>query len=609
MTLAGFMGQAAPAHASQAKAIASYRIEATYDAQAKTIAGKEIITYLNDSPEALAELYLHLYLNAFKDENTTWMRESRGVSRGFKADPQRRGWTDVTAISIVNGPDLLAASQVDETILRVPLPAPLAAGQAIQLAVEWQAQLPRVFARTGFAGDFVLAGQWYPKMAVYDRGRWNKHQLHANSEFFADFGTYDVTITLPAELVVGATGLPQKETQNGDGTKTVSYRAQHVSDFVWTASPRYRSATRQVADTEVLLLYQPENEPLVPRYLTAAENALIYFGQWFGPYPHARLTVVDTPTDAGGAGGMEYPTLITAGMGIPGLPTFLSDAGEAHFLEMVTIHEAAHQWWPMLVATNEMEEPWMDEGFADYATIRLLNQLYGKETSVANSPRLKFGYLYLHRGQYAMVPASTVIYGRAWELKNYEVATYSKPALVLTTLEGYLGQERMLKVLQTYVQRWSWHHPRTEDFIAVVNEVSGEDMKWFFDGLVYGTGIVDYSLVRAETQRQKDGRYASKVVIERKGDVIIPVEILFCFGDGSTKREKWDGMGKTVEYTYSTPSPLVSAMADPQGKLAIELNVLDNGRTVNAQHGPWADLSSRWLFLMQQILQLIGFYG
>jgi len=305
LTLAGFMGQAAPAHASQAKAIASYRIEATYDAQAKTIAGKETITYLNDSPEALAELYLHLYLNAFKDENTTWMRESRGVSRGFKADPQRRGWTDVTAISIVNGPDLLAASQVDETILRVPLPAPLAAGQAIQLAVEWQAQLPRVFARTGFAGDFVLAGQWYPKMAVYDRGRWNKHQLHANSEFFADFGTYDVTITLPAELVVGATGLPQKETQNGDGTKTVSYRAQHVNDFVWTASPRYRSATRQVADTEVLLLYQPENEPLVPRYLTAAENALIYFGQWFGPYPHARLTVVDTPTDAGGGGALD----------------------------------------------------------------------------------------------------------------------------------------------------------------------------------------------------------------------------------------------------------------------------------------------------------------
>jgi len=167
----------------------------------------------------------------------------------------------------------------------------------------------------------------------------------------------------------------------------------------------------------------------------------------------------------------------------------------------------------------------------------------------------------------------------------------------------------MLKVLQTYVQRWSWHHPRTEDFIAVVNEVSGEDMRWFFDGLVYGTDIVDYSVVRAETQRQKDGRYASKVVIERKGDVIIPVEILFCFGDGSTKREKWDGMGKTVEYTYSTPSPLVSAMADPEGKLAIELNILDNDRTVNAQHGPLADLSSRWLFWMQNILQLIGFYG
>ncbi len=589
------------AMAGQARANASYQIAVRLDPVTKTLDGRETITYFNDSPDTLPDLWLHLYLNAFRSPDTHWMREAHGASRGFTYDPARAGWIDVTALSMTGGIDLLPSSAVSETLLHVPLPQPLRPHQAIRLDVAWKAQLPRVFARTGYAGDFVLAGQWYPKMAVYDRGRWNNIQFHANSEFFADFGTYDVSITVPTTHIVGATGTRVGEIQNSDGSKTYRYYAEDVTDFVWTSSPHYAVADRRAGSVDIVLLFQPEHIALVERYLDAAQRALESYSRWFGPYPHPRLTVVDPPDDAGGAGGMEYPTLITVGLaGLPDYPAL-------RLPEYVTVHELAHQWWPMMVATNEMTEPWLDEGFAEYAAARWMEQAFGRH-SVIDTRELKLGGLEMRRAEYIWNPRQVRINARSWEMKNYGGAAYAKPFLVLRTLENYLGEDRMLALMRTYVDRWRWRHPRTEDFIAVANEVSGENLDWFFKPLVYGTGVVDYAVNHASTHRDADG-YTSRVVVTRLGDVTLPVEVQVDFADSSTRLERWDGQATQKEYTYQTAAPLVSALADPQRKLAVEVNVLDNGWTVATAEGPPLELSGRWLGFVQGLLQLMGFFG
>ncbi|OGO39824.1 MAG: hypothetical protein A2Z04_00505 [Chloroflexi bacterium RBG_16_57_9] len=469
----------------------------------------------------------------------------------------------------------------------------------------WTAQLPRVFARTGYAGEFVIAGQWYPKMAVYDRGHWNNIQFHANSEFFADFGTYDVSLTVPVTAVVGATGVPRAEVDHGDGTKTARFNAEDVTDFVWTASPHFKTATRPANEVEIVLLYQPEHEKLVRRYLDAAQSALMLYSEWFGPYPHPRLTLVDPPDSAGGAGGMEYPMLIT--VGVPGLPPFFIDNSNLHLAEYVTVHELAHEWWPMTVASNEMTEPWLDEGFAEYSAARWMERTFGPY-SVLDTPAAKLSALLVRRPEYISNPRQVLIYDKSWNMKNYGGAAYAKPLLVLRTLENYLGEERMLAVMRTYADRWRWRHPRTEDFISVAHEVSGENLDWFFQPLVYGTGVVNYAVNDASTRRESGG-YTSRVVVTRLGDVSLPVEVQVDFADGSTRLERWDGRATRQEFTYHTAAPLVSALADPQRKLAVEVNILDNGWTVATAEGPPLELSGRWLGVVQGLLQLLGFFG
>jgi len=351
-----------PVHAPAAPVdVASYDIQVTLDPAQKMLIGRERLTYVNVSSDALLELPFHLYLNAFSGPDTVFMQESGGQARGYLADLQSPGWIRVDAIELA-GQSLLErlAYNHDATVMTVTLPAPLLPGASLNLDLAFQAQLPRVFARTGWADDdFFMVGQWFPKIARYDASGWHAWPFHAKAEFYADFGMYDVAITLPAGFVVGATGLSQGSLRNPDGSQTLKFHADHVIDFAWTASPHYRRIVRQVGDIELELLYQPENWAYVERYVTAATQALEFLAEKVGPYMYPRLTVVDTPSDAPGAGGMEYPMLVTGGIGALGFSEL--PGGRMYEVEVVTLHEVTHNWFGMVVATNEAEEPWLDE--------------------------------------------------------------------------------------------------------------------------------------------------------------------------------------------------------------------------------------------------------
>ena len=379
--------------------VASYNIQVTLDTQDKTLTGHEGITYRNTSNVSIPEVVLHLYLNAFKDANSIFLSEADDQHRGFAWDPEHPGWIEVTGIRLADGTSLTLESLEDGTLARASLPTPIPPGGTLTLEVDFHALLPKVFARTGYAGDFFMVGQWFPKLGVWQPTGWNAYPFHVNSEFFADFGTYDVEITLPNGYVTGGAGLLAGTRDNADGTQTVTYHAEAVIDFSWTASPNFKQAARVVDGTEIVYLYLPEHKDTVKRALDAAEAALVNFGSWYGLYPYPRLTVVDVPDAGGGAGGMEYPTLVTAGtVEVGSLGGFVGRFDR--ILESVIIHEIGHQWWYAMAAFNEAEEPWLDEGFTEYSTARLMQKVYGPHDlidagnfKVSDLDQRRFSYL------------------------------------------------------------------------------------------------------------------------------------------------------------------------------------------------------------------------
>ncbi|MGD2105696.1 MAG: M1 family metallopeptidase [Anaerolineae bacterium] len=582
-----------PVRAGRAVPVASYQIDVTLDVDAKTLRGHQVVTYTNVTDQPIPDLVFHLYLNAFSGPDTVYMRESGGLLK----DP---GWIEVDEIRLRDGTQLELEEIEDGpvrgsergTLARAPLPEPIAPGESVNMVLDFRAKLPFVSARTGYADDFFMIGQWFPKLGVWQNGAWNAYVFHANSEFYADFGTYDVTITLPTDYATAGTGLLIETTEHGDGTKAVRYHAEDVIDFAWAASPDFRQASRRVDGTEILYVYLPEHESTVERALDAAELAVTSLGEWYGEYPYERLTVVDVPDQAMGAGGMEYPTLVTAGKA-PGP----SGWDGYRMLELVIVHEIGHQWWQSMVAFNEAEEPWLDEGFTDYSATRLVGQAYGAGTSLLDVGRLEVGYLDLRRADYLSNPRVPMA-GRAWDFRGHEyaVATYSKPILALTTLERVIGENAMLELMRTFFQRYQFAHPTAEDFRAVAEEVTGRELTWFFEGLVYGDGVLNYAVTSLD---------AHSVTVVREGDLVIPTEVLVTFCDGTTVTEVWDGEATEQSFEYPDRS-VCSAQIDPDRKLVVDVEWFDNGLSRRMEVVPWLALVSRWVAALQDALLALG---
>jgi len=393
---------------------------------------------------------------------------------------------------------------------------------------------------------------------------------------------------------------------------------------------------------DIRLLLQPEHEHLGDRYLEATKVALKGYGAWSAPYPYAQITVVD-PAWASASGGMEYATLLTGGAGIWAPPELYSP-------ESVTIHEAGHQFWYGLVATNEFEEPWLDEGFNRYHDRKSYRLAYGARgwgtryfglpgQSLSGWPVVARG---VDTGRSDDIRAglrkhgrSDVMTRRSWDFRDadaYGVNAYTKPALSLQTLEGLVGDDVMTRILRTYARRYRFQHPTSEDFIATVNEVTGRDWRWFFDETWFSAEECDYA-VSAKTARTRrplgyadgpggpvlaptrddgdedDRGWESEVLVERLGGVRLPVEILVEFEDGWTVRENWNGQYRWARFRY--PRKVVAATVDPEGKIALDVAPANNGWAeerglARRAAAKWA---ARWMFWLQNLLELHAVIG
>ncbi len=366
--------------------------------------------------------------------------------------------------------------------------------------------------------------------------------------------------------------------------------------MAWTAWPEFRVVSSDVqaagTTTRVELLLPPAEVGNADRHLAAARAALDFYGSWYGAYPWTKLTIVVPPPAAGGAGGMEYPTLVTTG-GSGGLSI------GTHEVEIVTAHEIAHEWFPMQVQSNEGAEAWLDEGFADYLTTRVLDRLYGTTRSAMDSPLGRSGYSQIQRGTFISSAARQPLAQPAWTFPTFQLygaTVYAKGSLALLGLERTLGDERLTAALRAYADRWRWRHPTSGDLQAAIEDATGEHLEWFFDGFVFGDGVVDYRVAGVDD---------SRVVVERTGDVAFPVDVRLDTADGTSQVQHWDGQGDRVE--IDAGQPVRSVAIDPDERITLELNRLDNFREQQPRVlGPLA-LAGRWMAFVQAALQALAF--
>ena len=645
-----------------------YDMVVTLDPETHRLEGRQSIRWTNTAEVPTTELWWHLYLNAFANNGTTFMRGLGGgfLRRAGTVVDMDWGWVRVSEMRLSDGTDLMGSFEFerpddgnpgDHSVAKVTLPDELPPGAAVELETVFSAQLPTIIARTGFAGDFHLVGQWFPKLGVFEgESGWNCHQFHANSEFFADFGSYQVTINVPARWVVGATGLEitRMESPNdpSQGLQVV-YLADRVHDFAWTAAPESlmavveaefdpqrdvpqpwledAGATLGVSAAEIelpptklrLLLPQSQLE-LTDRLLNAARLGIAWYGLWYGPYPYPQLTVVQPPPSAEEAAGMEYPTFITAGgsrlLTVPPL-CWLS------LPETVTVHEFGHQYFQGMLASNEFEQAWLDEGLNSYAEVSCMEAAYAHGLM----PELRWGGLWTKkRLSFAAEPSAVAIDQRAWDFRTrsqYSHASYGKTALVLRTLEGLIGRERFARAMRAYFDRFQFLHPTGDDLFAVFSEVAGEDLGWFFEQAFRSDASVDWAVldVRHRRRGSVDGAlwdgddwgvvdppdeeepdeapgWNIQVELGRKGGFVGPVVAELHFDDGSTERRTWDGRDRWVRWVVESEQRLTRVIVDPDGVWALETQRRDNY---------WADETSsrtacRSLWWISEALHLLG---
>lgn len=656
----------------------SYRIEAELDAAKHAVHGKEQLQWRNRSDRPISSIYMHLYLNAFANPGSTFFTErevltAHGSSRGNAAlEKGEWGWIDLNSVrqadtdlkwSFVhpdNGP------ATDHTVVRVDLAQPVPAGGTLTLDIDFLSQLPRVVERTGWFGDFNLVAQWFPKIGVLElpgeRGatevRWNCHEFHFNSEFYADFGLYDVKLTVPSDYTVGAVGEQQGAPQSADGKTTYHFVQGDVHDFAWVAAKGYQTldgtyegpGSPKVA---VRVIYPPEYVASAQPVLKASIDSLGYFSQTLGAYPYRTLTAVVPPYNAGEAGGMEYPTFFTA----EGYSKVEPGTISQYALDFVTIHEFGHGYFYGLLASNEFEEPMLDEGLNEYWDQRMLRERK-QEIDLATpfmkwlgvTPRAR-GFV-IERLTAGLRQPPDPIGENAWDrLSSSSYGTvYSRTATAMHDLEERLGKDVMEKAFREYYTRWRFRHPSVADLRATLIDVSGKPavVNQVFDQMVYGTAWIDDAVTAIDTEQVlpeagtvvKDGKRSvidsdaldkqiaktradwkkahpkakddegpypwRSIVTVRRYAAQVPQTLRLTYADGSHEDISWNDDRRWARFVVTKPSKVVSAELDPQQRIFLDANKLNDSYS-SKSHGAAA---RRWAAdaaaLLQNFYSLLG---
>ena len=639
--------------------VVRYDIDATLDPVRHVVDGREKLTWRNRSAVPVKSVYLHLYMNAFEGSGSTFFTEKRLRDSGFRSgvDTRPGEWGHIALNRVGQGgaavpwafvhPD--GGPATDHTVVRFDLPAAVAPGASTTLDIDFRTQLPRVVARTGYFDSFHLVGQWFPKIGVLElpgeRGatapRWNAHEFHLESEFYADFGLYDVRITAPKDYTVGAVGERQGAPVERNGLLTHRFVQGDVHDFAWTADKR---TAKPIVDiwtgpgsptVTVTVLYPPEYAASAAPALKATKDALTYFSNTLGPYPYKTVTVVIPPYNAEEAGGMEYPTFFTAenyANADPG--TF-----NRYALDFVTIHEFGHGYFYGLLASNEFEEPMLDEGLNDYWDMRMLRARDEKVWfATPLTRRLGFGPGFdaftAERGSTPRLEPSDPLGQNVWNRLQGIGPIYTRSATALRDLEAQIGREPVERAFREYYRRWKFRHPSVADLRETLAEVTGQRaaVEKLFAQQVYAVTRVDDRVAALSSReelpqpgtRQVNGAWVedrqdaldkrieraridwkkahpnageslgpyswrTEVLVRRTG-AAVPQTLRVKFADGSSETTRWDADEKWHKFSFVRPARAVSAELDPQHIHYLDVSKLDDSRTLE----PDGSAKRRW---------------
>ncbi|MFT4257791.1 MAG: M1 family metallopeptidase [Pseudoxanthomonas sp.] len=656
--------------------VVRYQIDATLDPDKHTLDGRQTLTWRNRSAQPVCAVYLHLYLNAFEGAGSTFMTEQRNLDFSFRSEvPVKDGDWGYSRLRQVrqDGQDVKwsyvhpdGGPQTDRTVVRLELPRPVAPGASATLDIGFFNQLPRVVARTGYYGSFHLVGQWFPKIGVLElpgeRGavapRWNVHEFHLHSEFYADYGEYDVRITVPKGYTVGATGEEQGAPVEKDGKLTHRFVQADVHDFAWTADKRYAAPLEGEyvgpgsPRVKVRVLYPPEYEASAKPALKATIDSLAWFSRTLGPYPYRTATVVIPPYNAEEAGGMEYPTFFTAS----GFDKVEPGTVAEYALDFVTIHEFGHGYFYGILGSNEFEEPMLDEGLNEYWDQRMLRER--KQAIGVSTPLLKRlgfapqldGFAMERLGAMLKNPADG-LGQNAWDRMSSGSygSVYSRTATVMRDLEARVGTPAMERAFKLYYRRWKFRHPGVADLREALAEGTGqrEAVEQVFAQQVYATRAVSDQIAnlssrevlpqpgyverngelvevtaediasdidkqrKAWKKQHPDAKPGSgpfpfrTTLLVRRNGADVPQVLVVKFADGSSETVRFAGDEPWRRFSWVKPARAVSAQLDPQRQIYLDDDKLDDSRTLKADGSPAWRWASAFGALLKTFLALL----
>jgi hypothetical protein len=588
--------------------VVDYTMRAVLDPGEHTVHGTGTIVWRNMSSVAVHELWFHLYLNAFKNERTIFLRAPVASGRGT-ASVTDWGYIDVRklvarelGVDLWPGADKTTPGDPDDqTDIRVPLPMEVPPGGSLTLDAEWDSKLPTVVERTGYAGDFYMVAQWFPKIARLEpNGQWRHFPFYHLTEFYADFGTYDVTVDVPSGMIVGATG-QRLSFASEKGRDVMRYQQGDIHDFAWTAWRSFREKRSRAEGVDIRALYPPGYDRVADREIAAVSFALKYFGEKYGPYPYPVLTVVHPPDAAGEAGGMEYPTLITSG-GSWYYPSGVHDA------EAVTVHEFGHQYFYGLIATDEQTWPLLDEGVNSFAEADCMAAMYGSGSAVSLwgldvsvESVLRLSSTRAAHNEPVAQPAQAFASGG-----DYGALVYGRTATILETLAGVYGRDKLMFALGRYTRRYRFEHPNLTQFVDAMRDVLGDGAAKNLETALSERGWVDYQVSHAtsktddppagifdragkretvERSTSSSATYRGWALVMRNGTLHFPVDVEMWGADGTRSVVRWEGTEDWTRIPYEGKSELARVMVDPDVKVTLDQNLFNNAFRISPQTG------------------------
>jgi hypothetical protein len=537
--------QAAPDTAPPPQGV-DYRIEARLDESSQVLHARARLRYLNRSGSTLDTLWLHQYLNAFRP-NSAWARREleTGASRRFQElGPEDHAFERFTRVEAGGRPIApVYPGSPDSTVVALPLPAPLAPGDSVTVTMDWDARLSTVPRRQGRRGRHYDFAQWYPRVAVFEDGRWQTQPLLPQGEFYGEFGAFDVTLDLAADQVVGATGVPVEGDPGwaaaaapgfadslfyrrdvygpvrgaeplgllGDepepGRRRVRWRAEDVHAFAWSTAPDYRYEGGRYGDVAIHVLYQPGDTAWDGGTAVAnTRTALQWLDSIYGPFAWPQITNVHRIE----GGGTEFPMMVMNGGASLGL----------------ILHEVGHNYTMGILANNEWKEGFLDEGFTTFQSAWYA-RTHGQPEVWKRIFEAAAQWDRSGRSQPLTTPAAEFR-----DFETYNAMTYTRPAVVYRMLQAYLGDEVFRAGLRRYYAENRLTHVTLEDFQRAMEEASGKELDWFFDEWFRRAATLDYGLGRVATRRLANGRWSTDVEVLRLGDAWMPVELEV---DGETR--------------------------------------------------------------------------